>query len=228
MKTFKVKNKISHQFSPGDRRFFTELKRAFKMLLEYTRGYFAFRKFKNCVTVFGSARFDEDHKYYKLAREIGRVLADNKFTVMTGGGAGIMEAANRGAKDHGGISIGCNIEIPQEQIANKYLDKYITFHYFFLRKLMLTKYSCAFIVMPGGFGTLDEFFEMATLIQTGKLKDFPVVLVGKSYWIPLVDFMNKTLKAHNTIADADIDKLLITDDPEQAVEHLKRTITYET
>jgi uncharacterized protein (TIGR00730 family) len=143
------------------------------------------------VTVFGSARFTEEHMYYALAREIGQQLARAGFTVMTGGGPGIMEVANRGAKEAGGYSVGCNIELPQEQKPNPYLDRWVTFRHFFVRKLMLVKYSYAFIALPGGFGTLDEIFETATLIQTHKIKDFPLVLVGKDYWRPLLDFLHK-------------------------------------
>ena len=152
-----------------------------------------------CVTVFGSARFTADHAYYVLAREVGQRLARAGFTVMTGGGPGIMEAANRGAKEAGGYSVGCNIELPQEQKPNPYLDRWITFRHFFVRKLMLVKYSYAFIALPGGFGTLDEIFETATLIQTDKIKDFPLVLVGKEYWRPLLDFLRDRLVEAKTI-----------------------------
>src|SRR5262249_35822813 len=146
-----------------------------------------------CVTVFGSARFKENHPYYALARDVGARLAQNGFTVMTGGGPGIMEAANRGAKDVGGGSVGCNIELPKEQKPNPYLDRWITFRHFYVRKLMLVKYSYAFIALPGGFGTLDEIFEVITLIQTGKIQEFPVVLMVQSYWQPLLDFFRSTL-----------------------------------
>ena len=152
-----------------------------------------------CVTVFGSARFTAEHHYYVLAREVGQRLARAGFTVMTGGGPGIMEAANRGAKEAGGYSVGCNIELPQEQKPNPYLDRWVTFRHFFVRKLMLVKYSYAFIAMPGGFGTLDEIFETATLIQTHKIKDFPLVLVGKEYWQPLLDFLRGRLVEAKTI-----------------------------
>jgi uncharacterized protein (TIGR00730 family) len=142
-----------------------------------------------CVSVFGSARFQEGNRYYALAREVGARLFKAGFTVMTGGGPGIMEAANRGAKDVGGCSIGCNIEPPLEQQLNRYLDRWVTFRHFFIRKLMLVKYSYAFIALPGGFGTLDEIFEVATLIQTRKVKEFPLVLMGKEHWQTLLDFL---------------------------------------
>ena len=134
-----------------------------------------------CVTVFGSARFKTDHPYYELGREVGARLARRGFAVMTGGGPGIMEAANRGAKEVGGRSIGCNIELPHEQRANPYVDRFITFRHFYVRKVMLVKYSYAFIALPGGFGTLDEMFEIATLVQTGKVREFPIVLMGREY-----------------------------------------------
>ena len=142
----------------------------------------AFHFLGPCVTVFGSARFGESGQDYALAREVGKRLARAGLTVMTGGGPGLMEAANRGAKNVGGFSVGCNIELSKEQQPNPYLDRWITFRHFFVRKLMLVKYSYAFIAMPGGFGTLDEFFEAATLVQTEKIKHFPLVLIGRSFW----------------------------------------------
>src|SRR5581483_2455276 len=144
-------------------------------------------------TIFGSARFKEEHPYYALARDAGRRIAQDGFTVMTGGGPGVMEAANRGAKEAGGRSVGCNIELPLEQRPNAYLDRWITFRHFFVRKMMLVKYSYAFIALPGGFGTLDEIFEVVTLIQTGKIKQFPLVLLGRDYWRPLQEFLRDRL-----------------------------------
>ena len=139
---------------------------------------------------------------------------------MTGGGPGIMEAANRGAKEAGGYSVGCNIELPHEQRPNAYLDRWVTFPDFFVRKVMLIKYSYAFIAMPGGFGTLDEIFETATLIQTGKIKDFPVVLMGREYWQPLVDFMQLRLLAEKTIDPIDLERTVVTDDAQQAIDSI--------
>jgi uncharacterized protein (TIGR00730 family) len=147
-----------------------ELIRVLRIMVEFVRGFRALHFVGPCVTVFGSARFKEDHPYYALGREVGRELARAGFTVMTGGGPGIMEAANRGAKEVGGRSVGCNIELPAEQKPNQYLDRFITFHHFFVRKVMLVKYSYAFVALPGGFGTLDEIFETATLVQTGKIR----------------------------------------------------------
>jgi uncharacterized protein (TIGR00730 family) len=169
-----------------------------------------------CVTVFGSARFPETHPYYILAREVGALLAKKGFSVMTGGGPGIMEAANRGAKDAGGKSIGCNIVLPKEQSANPYLDTWVDFEHFFVRKLMLIKYSYAFIVMPGGFGTMDELFEVLTLIQTGKVQDFPVALMGKDFYAPGIDMIRQMVE-RKTIDLADQDKLIISDDPKEVV-----------
>jgi uncharacterized protein (TIGR00730 family) len=174
-----------------------------------------------CVTVFGSARFPADHRYYELARRLGANLARVGFTVMTGGGPGIMEAANRGAKEAGGRSVACNIELPREQQPNAYLDDFVTFRYFFVRKVMLAKYSYAFVALPGGFGTLDEMFEMATLIQTGKVKGFPLVLLGESYWRPLLDFLREVPLAAGTIDQADLDRFFVTDSPEAAADHVR-------
>lgn len=199
-----------------------EIWRAFKIFLECARGFYVFRNLPNCITVFGSARFHEGHKYYAIARRTGQLLAQQGFAVMTGGGPGLMEATNRGAKDCDGISFGCNIEIPNEQDPNKYLDKWITFKYFFVRKVMLSINSKAFIVMPGGFGTLDEFFEMTTLIQTGKMDDLPVVLMGVDYWQPLVDYMHETMAKHGTIDFADARKILLTDSPKEAIHFIQQ------
>jgi len=177
-----------------------------------------------CITVFGSARFKEDHPYYGVAREFGKRIAAMNFTVMTGGGPGIMEAANRGAFETGGRSVGCNIRLPMEQQPNKYMQKWITFDYFFLRKAMLLKYSYAFIVMPGGFGTMDELFNTLTLIQTKSITQFPVVLYGKSYYAPLVEMFQK-MKTEETILENDLDLLLVTDDLDEAMNHIKAYIS---
>lgn len=189
----------------------SEFLRVVRIGVEFIRGFRALHFLGPCVTVFGSARFDEQHRYYQLAREAGREIARLGFVVMTGGGPGVMEAANRGAKDVGGCSIGCNIVLPQEQQANPYLDKLVTFNYFFVRKVMLVKYSQAFLIFPGGFGTLDEAFEAATLIQTGKIMRFPLIFVGVDYWQPLFDFLRNTLiPAHSIHAD-DFERLILTD-----------------
>jgi uncharacterized protein (TIGR00730 family) len=202
-----------------------ELGRAIRIFAEFMRGFRAMHFIGPCVTVFGSARFGEEHAYYRLAREIGLRLAQAGLTVMTGGGPGVMEAANRGARDAGGRSVGCNIELPQEQRPNPYLDQWIRFNHFFVRKVMLVKYSYAFVALPGGFGTLDEIFETATLIQTGKIKNFPLVLVGVEYWQPLVRFMRDRLIARGTIDAQDLDRLTITDSPAEATEEIIDAVT---
>jgi uncharacterized protein (TIGR00730 family) len=199
---------------PHDRS--SELLRALRIMREYIKGFRALHFVGPCVTVFGSARFSADHPYYELAREVGRAVSGNGFTVMTGGGPGLMEAANRGAKDAGGQSVGCNIRLPKEQKPNPYLDTFVDFRYFFVRKVMLAKYSYAFVAMPGGFGTMDELFEILTLIQTGKIRDFPCVLVGAEFWRPLIDFMRDTLVKLGTIEETDMDRLYVTDSPAEA------------
>ena len=212
--------RAEQQFLEGPRSRLGELLRALRIFGEFIRGFRALHFLPPCVTVFGSARFDENHRYYQLARAVGAELARSGLTVMTGGGPGIMEAANRGAHEVGGLSIGCNIKLPHEQEPNPYVDRFIEFRYFFVRKVMLVKYSYAFVVCPGGFGTLDELFEAATLIQTGKIANFPLVLVGVDYWQPLMEFVRNTMLQHGTIKPEDVDRILVTDDVEQAVRHV--------
>lgn len=194
-----------------------ELGRAVRIFFEFMRGFRALHFVGPSVTVFGSARFPEGHPYYEMAREVGARLATAGFTVMTGGGPGLMEAANRGAKAVGGRSVGCNIELPHEQRPNAYLDRWITFRHFYVRKVMLVKYSYAFIALPGGFGTLDEIFEVATLIQTGTIRDFPLVLMATDFWQPLLDFLETRLIREGTIERADAQRLILTDSPTEAV-----------
>jgi uncharacterized protein (TIGR00730 family) len=198
-----------------------ELWTLMRIIRDFIRGFRMLHFVGPCVTVFGSARFKEDHTYYEMAREVGGRLSDIGFTVMTGGGPGIMEAANRGAKESGGHSIGCNIILPQEQGHNAYLDQVLTFQYFFVRKVMLIKYSYAFVVMPGGVGTMDELFEAVTLIQTKKILGFPVVLMGRDYWQPLVDFLKLMVQAR-TISPEDLDLLLLTDSVDDAMAHIQK------
>jgi uncharacterized protein (TIGR00730 family) len=214
-------SKPDQRFLEGPQSRGFELRFVMQILLEFLTGFRRLHFVGPCVTVFGSARFTEQHPYYALTREVGTRLAEAGFTVMTGGGPGAMEAANRGAKEAGGRSVGCNIELPREQHPNPYLDRMVSFKHFFVRKVMLVKYSYAFIAMPGGFGTFDEVFEAATLIQTGKIKDFPIVLVGKEFWQPLLDLMRNTLLANGTIAEADVALLRITDSPQEAVDHIR-------
>jgi uncharacterized protein (TIGR00730 family) len=169
------------------------------------------------VTVFGSARFDEGHRYYRLAREVGAALARAGCAVMTGGGSGIMEAANRGAREAGGLSLGCNITLPREQKPNPYLDRFIQLDHFFVRKVMLVKYSSAFVVMPGGFGTLDEAFEIATLMQTEKLERFPLIAVGADFWDPLVAFARDTMIREGTLTLEDAQFVRRVDSADEVV-----------
>ena len=199
-----------------------ELSFAFRVFWELLKGLRAMHFTGPAVTVFGSARFQEGHPYYELARQVSaRVASDLGLTIMTGGGPGVMEAANRGAREAGGHSVGCNIILPHEQKENSFLDKFVTFHYFFIRKVLLVKYSYAFIILPGGFGTMDEFFETLTLIQTRKIAGFPMVVMGTEYYRQLREFL-AFMADQGTISREDMDLLLFTDDPEEAVLHIRK------
>lgn len=199
----------------------TELARAVRIFGEFVRGFRALHFVGPCVTVFGSARFADGHRYYRLGEQIGARLAEAGFTVMTGGGPGLMEAANRGARAAGGRSLGCNIALPHEQAPNAYLDEYLTFDHFFVRKVMLVKYSFAFVALPGGFGTMDEVFETATLIQTGKIHEFPIVVMGTEYWGPLLAFLRERMVPEGTIEAEDVDRLVLTDSAEEATRRIR-------
>ena len=198
-----------------------DLASAVRVFLEFLRGYEALQINGPTVTIFGSARFPQDHPYYQLARDLGKRLAEEGLAVLTGGGPGIMEAANRGAKEGGGLSIGANIELEHEQYPNAYLDQFVEFEYFFVRKVMLVKYSCAFIALPGGIGTLDELFETLVLVQTGKIAHFPIICMGVEFWRPLLDYTEHTLLANGTISAADLELMTITDSIEEAVRIVK-------
>ena len=191
-----------------------EFRTLLRMMFEYVRGFRALHFLGPAVTVFGSARLNESTAAYARARAIGKVLAESGYVTMTGGGPGLMEAANRGAKEAGGASIGCTIRLPTEYEPNRYLDRRVDFFYFFVRKVMLVKYSVAFVICPGGIGTLDELSEALTLIQTGKLYDFPVVLIGTEYWKGMLDWMKNTLLKEQAISASDLERLIVTDDPE--------------
>jgi uncharacterized protein (TIGR00730 family) len=197
-----------------------DLESAVRVFLEFLRGMELLDIDRPVVTVFGSARIAEGTRYYEMAREMGRRLAENGFAVMTGAGPGIMEAANRGCREAGGLSIGANIQLPHEQKPNQYVDRYVEFEHFFVRKVMLVKYSCAFVAMPGGFGTLDEVFETLTLIQTGKIDEFPVICMGTTFWSELTDFLRNNLVAEKTIDPADLGLLYYSDDCQDAVRYL--------
>jgi uncharacterized protein (TIGR00730 family) len=211
-------------FLGGRRKKQADVESAVGIFLEMLRGFEQFEVPDPCVTVFGSARLLEGDPYYDLARKLGSRLAQNDFAVMTGGGPGLMEAVNRGAKEAGGYSMGCNIILPHEQAANSYLDSYVLFEHFFVRKVMLVKYSRAFVVMPGGFGTLDEAFEIAILIQTRKLSTFPVVLMGLEFWTPLRQFIYEKMVGMNLITKEDLAIVKITDDVEEAINWIKTGI----
>lgn len=200
-------------FLAGPRSRLSELGRALRIFGEFIRGFRRLHFLGPSVTVFGSARFSQAHPYCALARETAAELGRQGFAVMTGGGPGIMEAANRGARDAGATSVGCNITLPREVKPNPYLDVMIEFNYFFVRKVMLVKYSYGFIAFPGGFGTMDEIFETLTLIQTAKLHDFPLILMGSEYWQPLARLLRDPLLAHGAIDAPDLHRLTITDDP---------------
>ena len=213
---------------PGSQRYFLEGPRsrwmelifAWRVLMEFIRGFRIMHFVGPCVAVFGSARTAQDSADYNDAVKMGAGLADLGFTVVTGGGPGIMEAANKGAQQNGGISVGCNIKLPKEQGYNPYLDKQFTCRYFFVRKVLMMKYSCAFVIMPGGIGTLDEFFEALTLIQTKKIIDFPIVVFGKMSWEPLMPLFHKLLET-NMISIDDMKYILFTDSIEEALAHIK-------
>ena len=204
---------------PGERRSFvhTDPWRVLRIMGEFVEGFDRLSDIRNAVSIFGSARTDPGDAYYEKAIETARLLAKQGFPIITGGGPGIMEAANRGAQEGNGLSIGCNIELPFEQGTNPYVERPINFHYFFVRKTMFVKYSTSFIVFPGGFGTMDELFEALTLIQTGKVKHFPVVLLGKEYWSGLVAWLVDRVAGEGKIDTKDMDLFHVTDHPAEAV-----------
>ncbi|MEJ2218381.1 MAG: TIGR00730 family Rossman fold protein [Gemmatimonadota bacterium] len=188
--------------------------RVFRIMGEFVEGFDALAQLGPAVTIFGSARMAPDDPMYGKAQETARLLVEAGFAVITGGGPGVMEAANRGAKDAGGESVGCNIELPFEQGSNRYVTRGINFRYFFVRKTMFVKYAEAFVICPGGFGTMDELFESLTLIQTGKVRNFPVILMGTEYWSGLLDWLRGTMMARGKISPEDLDLLVMTDSPE--------------
>jgi uncharacterized protein (TIGR00730 family) len=212
-----------HVYLEGPKPRIYELGFAFEVLWQFIKGFRTLHFVGPCITVFGSARFKEDHRYYKAAVQMGKAIADLGFTTMTGGGPGIMEAANRGAYENGGTSVGVNIKLPFEQHINPYVHKSITINYFFIRKVLLVKYSYAFIIMPGGFGTMDEYFETLTLVQTKTINDFPIVLFGKEYFQPLMDYCAYMVE-QGTISPQDMNLVLVTDDINEAVQHIRQYV----
>src|SRR5712671_724715 len=207
-------------FLEGPRSRFDEFITLLRVMRDFLRGFRVLHFVGPCVTLFGSARVSADSAYYELARKMGAAIARLGFTVMTGGGPGIMEAANRGAKEIGGRSVGCSIELPREQKPNRYLDRSVTLHYFFVRKALLVKYSYGFVVLPGGAGTLDELFEALTLIQTGKIENFPIVIMGTDYWKELIGFIEK-MAERGKIGTADLNLILATEYVEEAIAHIR-------
>ncbi|MFM8587257.1 MAG: TIGR00730 family Rossman fold protein [Bacteroidota bacterium] len=211
------------QFLEGPRSRWADFTFVIKVCIEFIRGFRALHFSGPCVTVFGSARFKEGTEYYELTRKFSAEAAKLGFTILTGGGPGLMEAANRGAKEVGGRSVGCNIVLPMEQHPNPYLDKWVNMKYFFVRKTLLIKYSYAFVIMPGGFGTLDELFEAMTLIQTKKIKEFPVIIFSKAFHKELIEHIEK-MKQIKTISEEDLQLFLVTDSIEEGVQHIKECI----
>ena len=194
--------------------------RVFRIMSEFVEGFESLRDLGPAITIFGSSRAKRDEGSYKTTLKVAEMLARRGFAIISGGGPGIMEAANRGARMGKGVSVGLNIQLPAEQKPNRYQDKSLTFRHFFARKVMFVKYASGYIIMPGGFGTLDEFFESLTLIQTGKIRRFPVVLMGRKYWEGLIRWMEQTLIEEGTISAADLNLFYLADHPEDAVEYI--------
>lgn len=212
-----------HVFLEGPKTRSYELSFAFRVFRQFIKGFRALHFIGPCITVFGSARFKEDHPYYQMAREVGKRIALLGFNTMTGGGPGIMEAANRGAFENGGRSIGCNIQLPFEQKVNPYVDTSITFEHFFVRKVLLVKYSYAFVIMPGGVGTMDEFYETLTLVQTRTITQFPIVLIGTEYFKPVTDYL-QFMEDQGTISPGDRNLVFVTDNIDEAMDHISKYI----
>jgi len=215
-----IQAKSEIKFLQGPQSRWEELKFTFKILFQFVRGFRALHFVGPCVTIFGSARFKEGNEYYSAIQQLAGEIAKLGFTIMTGGGQGLMEAANRGAKDVGGRSVGCNIVLPMEQQPNAYLDKWVNIRYFFIRKTLLIKYSFAFIVAPGGFGTLDEFFEAVTLTQTKKIQQFPIIIFNRTYHRELLEHI-EWMRVTKTISEEDLDLILVTDSIDEAVQFIK-------
>jgi uncharacterized protein (TIGR00730 family) len=215
------------RFLSGPQTRWRELIYTFKLVLQFIKGFRTLHFIGPCITIFGSARFKDGDPYYELSKKVSFEISKIGFAIMTGGGPGLMEAANRGAKEAKGLSIGCNIQLQTEQKPNPYLDKFVNIDYFFVRKELLRKYSFGFIVLPGGFGTLDEFFETITLIQTHKLDNFPIVVMGLDYHQSLIEHFKKMV-ANKTISEQDLELVLFTDDVAQAAEHISRYVKTNT
>ncbi len=204
-----------------------ELWQIFKVISEFVDGFEVLMDVGPAVSFFGGSRFKPDHRYYKVAEYMAEKLAKKGFAIISGGGPGIMEAVNKGARKGGGVSIGLNIKLPHEQQANPYIDKLVVFRYFFVRKVMFVKYAMGFIILPGGFGTLDELSEVLTLIQTGKIEHFPLVLFGKDYWQGFVDWMKNVQLKEGAISPEDLEIFFFTDDPDEAVDYILEKSQHE-
>jgi hypothetical protein len=213
----------AHVYLDGPKSRGFELLFAMRVFWQFIHGFRRLHFIGPCITIFGSARFGEEHEYYRAAREFGKRIAQMGFVTITGGGPGIMEAANRGAFETGGVTVGCNIQLPFEQKPNPFTNYTITFEHFFVRKVLLTKYSYAFIIMPGGFGTMDEFFETLTLVQTTTITQFPLVLFGKEYYKDLWEMLEH-MAQKGTIARKDLSLVLLTDDVDEAMHHIRTYI----
>jgi uncharacterized protein (TIGR00730 family) len=198
--------------------------RVFRIMAEFVDGIETLSSLEPAVTIFGSARSKPGDKYYTMAEELGRLLAKEGFAVITGGGPGIMEAANKGAAEAGGTSVGMNIRLPFEQIPNEFANVKLSYKYFFIRKVMFVKFAVAYVIMPGGFGTMDELFEALTLIQTKRIKSFPVILMGSEYWQGLLDWMKGTMLAQGMITREDMDLIRVMDEPEAVVEYIRKFV----
>ncbi|MBK8703425.1 MAG: TIGR00730 family Rossman fold protein [Saprospiraceae bacterium] len=223
-KTRKAILSDNDQFLEGPKSRTTELVFVLRVIFQFIKGFRKLHFVGPCITVFGSARFPDGHPYYEKAREVGKAISQMGFTVMTGGGPGIMEAANRGAFEAGGRSVGCNITLPFEQTPNPYMHEWLEIRYFFIRKVLLLKYSYAFVVLPGGWGTMDEMFETLTLVQTGVIHNFPVVLIGTDYYNPLMEYLEFMVE-QKTISPNDLHLIKLTDDIDEATAHIDKFIT---
>jgi uncharacterized protein (TIGR00730 family) len=219
-----MNNKNEIHFLEGPQNKIQEFVQTLRTVFDFIKGFRTMHNAGPCICIFGSARFAEDNKHYKDAMAVSSAIAKLGFTILTGGGPGIMEAANRGARDVGGKSYGINIELPFEQKENPFLDKFVNIKYFFVRKTLLIKYAYGFVVMPGGFGTMDELFEAMTLIQTGKIKDFPIIIFNTTYHKNLIAFI-EDMKREKTISPEDLDLIIYTDSVEEAVHHIQKVIS---
>ncbi len=198
--------------------------RIFRIMAEFVESIEVLSKVRNAVTVFGSARVKPGDPYYQMGEELGRLLALEGFSVITGGGPGLMEAANKGAAEAGGVSVGMNIKLPYEQKPNPFANIQIDYKYFFIRKVMFVKSALAYVILPGGYGSMDELFEALTLIQTKRVKSFPLILMGRAYWQGMLDWLQNTMLEHHMIDPADIEMIQLIDDPAQVVKHIKKYV----